>query len=123
MEDQGKVDTAIELLRQILSVEPYDVESRYQLVQLLGIQGKTEQRDQEQSEYIRYRKLQDRLVELNLKASEAPDALEPRKELVQVCRDLGRPELAEMWSRAARFCEMRNSALQQENSPDHIPPK
>ena len=123
MEDQGKVDTAIELLRQILSAEPYDVESRYQLVQLLGIQGKTEQRDQEQSEYIRYRKLQDRLVELNLKASEAPDALEPRKELVQVCRDLGRPELAEMWSRAARFCEMRNSALQQENSPDHIPPK
>lgn len=123
VEDQGKLDIAIELLRQILSVEPYDVESRYQLVQLLGIQGKTEQRDQEQAEYVRYRKLQDRLVELNLKASEAPDALEPRRELVQVCRDLGRLELAEMWSRAARFCEMRNNALQKNGRNDQSPEK
>ena len=123
VEDQGKLDIAIELLRQILSVEPYDVESRYQLVQLLGIQGKTEQRDQEQAEYVRYRKLQDRLVELNLKASEAPDALEPRRELVQVCRDLGRLELAEMWSRAARFCEMRNNALQKSERNDQSPEK
>lgn len=123
VEDQGKLDIAIELLRQILSIEPYDVESRYQLVQLLGIQGKTEQRDQEQAEYVRYRKLQDRLVELNLKASEAPDALEPRRELVQVCRELGRSELAEMWSRAARFCEMRNSALQKNGRNDQSPEK
>lgn len=123
VEDQGKLDIAIELLRQILSVEPFDVESRYQLVQLLGIQGKTDQRDQEQAEYVRYRKLQDRLVELNLKASEAPDALEPRRELVQVCRELGRLELAEMWSRAARFCEMRNNALQKNGRHDQSPEK
>jgi hypothetical protein len=107
LEDAGKTDQAVETLNEILIAEPYDVESRYLLVQLLGSSDRAAERDRQQAEYARYRALQDRLVELNLAASADPDALAPRLELIQVCRDLGRVELAEMWRRAADFCEQR----------------
>lgn len=110
LEDAGMLDEAIAILRQVLSFEPYDVESRYRLVQMLAARGLTEQHAQEQAEYLRYRKLQDRLVELNLKASEDPDAVEPRRELITVCQELGRVRLAEMWARATRLCEQRLQA-------------
>lgn len=112
LEDEGNIEDAVKVLRQILKAEPYDVESRYTLVQLLGVRGLNEQRDREQAEYARYRKLQDRLVELNLEASSHPDAVAPRRELAQVCQELGRTQLAEMWRRAADVCEQR---LRQQN--------
>ena len=107
LEDQGKTDEAIAVLRRILAAEPHDVERRYQFVQLLGIRGLAEEHDREQQEYLRYRSLQDRLVALNLKASAEPDAVAPRQELVEVCRALGRTQLAAMWQRAVTFCEQR----------------
>ena len=116
LEDEGKTDEAIAVLRRILAAEPYDVERRYQFVQLLGIRGLTEERDREQQEYLRYRSLQDRLVALNLKASAEPDAVAPRQELVEVCRALGRTQLAAMWQRAVTFCEQRR---QQRESAAH----
>jgi tetratricopeptide (TPR) repeat protein len=107
LEERGQVDGALTALRQVLAAEPYDVESRYQLVQLLGIRGLIEERDREQREYQRYRGLQDQLVKFNLQASDEPDAVAPRRELVRICQELGRHKLAEMWQRAVAYCEKR----------------
>lgn len=112
LEESGNLPGAIQALKQLLNEEPYDVESRYLLVQLLGSSGQTRERDQQQVEYLRWRKLHDRLIELNLKANEEPDAVAPRRELVSVCRELGRERLAEMWQRSADYCEQRAQARQ-----------
>ena len=107
LEERGQVDGALTALRQVLAAEPYDVESRYQLVQLLGVRGLLEERDREQQEYQRYRALQEQLVKFNLQASDEPDAVAPRRELVRICQELGRHQLAEMWQRAVAYCEKR----------------
>lgn len=119
LEERGQLDEALSALRKVLAAEPYDVEGRYQLVQLLGVRGLDEERDREQQEYLRLRALHDRLVKLNQQASDEPDAVAPRRELVQVCGDLGRPQLAEMWERAVMICEQRQRL---QESADRVTP-
>jgi len=112
LEQRGQLEGALEALEQVLQKEPYDVESRYLFVQLLGSRGRLEERDRQQAEYSRWKALHDRMVELNRTASEQPDAVAPRRELVTVCRELGRERLAEMWQRSAEYCEQRQRAAQ-----------
>lgn len=124
MEDQGQLDEAIEILKKVVQIEPFDVERRYNLVQLLGAQGLISERDQQQLAYQEYRALQDRLVELNSKANESPDSAEIRSELADVCRKLGRTALANMWQRAAELCqrrELRFSSPGPAKIPDNDP--
>ena len=106
-DEVGQGEQAVTLLQKVLATEPFDVDARYQLVQLYGTLGKHSERATEQIEYDRYRALQDRLIELNQQANSDPSAIAPRRELVEVCRKLGRQKLAEMWQRAAEHCARR----------------
>ena len=106
-DEAGQGEQAVTLLQKVLATEPFDVDARYQLVQLYGTLGKHAERAIEQIEYDRYRALQDRLIELNQQANSDPNALAPRRELVGVCRTLGRHKLADMWQRAADHCTRR----------------
>ena len=107
IEEAGQGEQAVELLQKVLATEPFDLAARYQLVQLYGALAKSTERATEQVEYDRYRALQDRLVELNQQANSDPNATAPRRELVEVCRALGRQKLADMWQRAADYCARR----------------
>ncbi len=106
-EETGQGEQAVKLLQKVLATEPFDLDARYQLVQLYGALAKSTERATEQVEYYRYRALQDRLVELNQQANSDPNAIAPRRELVEVCRALGRQKLADMWQRAADYCARR----------------
>lgn len=107
LEEEGRGEVAVKLLRKVLVAESFDLDARYQLVQLYGVLGKNEERAIEQIEYNRYRALQDRLIELNQQASSDPNAVAPRRELVEVCQALGRQKLADMWQQAAEYCARR----------------
>ncbi len=107
VEDAGQGEQAVTLLQKVLAAEPFDLDARYQLMQLLGVLGRGSERAVAQVEYDRYRGLQDRLVKLNQQANSDPTAVAPRRELVEVCRALGRPKLADMWRRAADYCVQR----------------
>ena len=113
-DEVGQGEQAVTLLQKVLATEPFDVDARYQLVQLYGTLGKHAERATEQIEYDRYRALQDRLIELNQQANSDQNAIAPRRELVEVCRTLGRQKLADMWQRAADLCTRRQ---QGEKSP------
>lgn len=112
LEQSGQLEGALLSLEKVLEKEPYDVESRYLFVQLLASRGRLEERERQQLEYNRWKALHDRMVELNRTASEQPDAVAPRRELVTVCRELGRERLAEMWQRSAEYCEQRQRAAE-----------
>lgn len=118
-EEAGQGEQAVKLLRQVLVAEPFDLDARYRLVQLYGTLGKNEERAAEQTEYDRYRALQDRLIELNQQASSDPNAVAPRRELVEVCRALGRQKLADMWRQAAEYCARRQHG---QPTPGSSPP-
>ena len=119
VEEAGAGELAVKLLQQVLVKEPYDLDARYQLLQLYGSLGKNDERATELIEYNRYRALQDRLIKLNQQASLDPNAEAPRRELVEVCQALGRQKLADMWQRAADYCARRQQGrkLQDDSSP------
>ena len=119
IEEAGQGELAVPLLQKVLVEEPFDLDARYQLLQLYGFLGKNEERAAELTEYNRYRALQDRLIELNQQASSDPNATAPRRELVKVCQTLGRQKLAAMWQQAAEFCARRQ---QSQRTPVNSPP-
>ena len=107
LEEAGQGELAVALLQKALATEPFDLDARYQLLQLYGALGKNEERATELTEYNRYRELQNRLISLNQEANSDPNAEAPRRELVKVCQALGRQKLADMWQRAAEYCARR----------------
>ncbi len=117
LEDAGKGEQALKLLKKSLVTEPFNLNARYQLLQLYGVLGKNEERATELTEYNRYRELQSRLVELNQQANADPGAVAPRRELVEVCQALGRQKLADMWRRAAEYCDRRQHPPMTPNAP------
>ncbi|MBC7816152.1 MAG: tetratricopeptide repeat protein [Planctomycetaceae bacterium] len=125
LEEAGQGERAVKLLQQALATEPFDLNARYQLLQLYGALGKNEERATELTEYNRYRELQNRLIELNQQANSDPDAEAPRRELVEVCRALGRQKLADMWQKAAEFCAFRQQGRKPQEAPQpstHLKP-
>lgn len=116
LEDAGQGEQATKLLQRALVTEPFDLDARYQLVQLYGALGRKEDQATELTEYNRFRELQNRLIELNQQANSDPNAEAPRRELVEVCRALGRHKLADMWQKAAEFCTRR----QQSRKPQEV---
>jgi len=107
LRDQDKRADAAEILKRIISAEPFDMESRTFRVQLLDQLGLAEERDQEQAEQARYQGLIEKATEYRKIALAEPDAPAPRWELVQTYRAMGRVQLAERWQRGARYCEAR----------------
>ena len=87
------------------------------ILQLYGVLGKNEERATELTEYNRYRELQSRLVELNQQANADPGAVAPRREWVEACQALGRQNLADMWRRAAEYCDRRQHPPMTPNAP------
>ena len=119
LEEAGQGKQAVKLLQQALVIEPFDLDARYQLVQLYGALGMNVERAAELTDYNRFRELQNRLIELNQQASSDPNAEAPRRELVDVCRELGRQKLADMWQKAAEYCARRQQGqkLQDASQP------
>jgi tetratricopeptide (TPR) repeat protein len=99
----------IEPLQKLLLQTPHDTEIRYQLGMALRQIGKAEQSTAELKKMEASLDLKNRATELFAKANQQTDDPGVRDELVKICIELGQPELAAMWHRAAEALRKRQS--------------
>jgi tetratricopeptide (TPR) repeat protein len=111
--DAGHAGKAIELLQGVLTDDPHDFRARYELAGAFRQGGDEAASEAELARVEASRELYARLAALNQEAIQKPADPGVRDELAQICNELGKPELAEMWSRAAQACRDAGSADQQ----------
>ncbi len=99
--EQSKPAEAIPVLEQLLAADPHDFRSRYQLANALGQLGQTERQKAEMTRTDEARKRFLHFSDLNSQAIGEPRNKAVRRELVKLCQEMGRTELAEMWQVAA----------------------
>lgn len=107
--DTGEPEEAAPLLEQLLGQDPHDAEARYQLAMAYRQLGRTADSRRELERKEASQELRDRLTRLNLQAMDEPRNAEIRDELARVCDELGKPELAAMWRKAAENCRRYQS--------------
>lgn len=103
--DAGDPARAVELLTELLKRQPHHVAARNQLAlaqrqagDLPGFTASMKLKEQSQA-------LFDRLGALNQDVVDHPERTEARRELAEVCRQLGKDSLAAMWDRTAQELE------------------
>ena len=97
---EGKPQAVVESMQRALQADPHDAECRYQLALAYRDLGQPKDHERELAQWQRSRDLMARLTELNLKAIQQPANIGVRKELADVCRALGKHDLAKMWRKA-----------------------
>jgi tetratricopeptide (TPR) repeat protein len=99
--DQRRPAEAAAVLESLLKSDPHDFRSRYRLASAYGQLEDAARQKQELALAEASQSLRARLTELTTKAIEEPRNREVRRELAQVCEQLGKKELARMWKAAA----------------------
>jgi tetratricopeptide (TPR) repeat protein len=97
-------EKAAPLLEEALRADPHDVASRYQLAQAYDRLDRPADAAAQRKRLERSQALLKELTELSREAADRPKDGAVRRRLAEVCRDLDRPALAEMWDRAAAAC-------------------
>jgi tetratricopeptide (TPR) repeat protein len=100
----GETAEAVVLLERALRIDAHDHACRYQLALAYAALG----RPQEAAEQRRLLKQTEELLrqwaDLNQEASANPADSQIRRRLAEVCTELGKPEMAQRWLRAAAAC-------------------
>lgn len=102
---EGRRQAALRRLDRVLELNPYHAESLYQRALILrGLGRDRESRvDLDRSEALKLGLA--RMSSLNDQAASNPQDPEVRYQLGKLCVDLGKPELAASWYRAALACD------------------
>jgi tetratricopeptide (TPR) repeat protein len=98
-------DDALRALRRVVGLFPHDPECRYRLGIFLQQRGDAAGSEAELARWKKENDLVDRLSQLNLQAGSDPHNAELRLQLAEVCDQLEKPELAQMWRDAAAACK------------------
>ena len=97
----SRPEDAADDLDAILAADPHDYEARHLLAQALQQLGRDEDaaaaRQQMQADFALF----ERMTELSRQAIQAPDNPYVRDELAELCEQLGKAELAQVWRNAA----------------------
>ncbi|MFN9719446.1 MAG: tetratricopeptide repeat protein [Planctomycetota bacterium] len=104
LETKGELQEAASKYEAGVRQFPFDEDLHYRFALVLGAMGDSERAATEMAEWKRKDKLKSRLVELNEIASKEPDNADVRFQLAEVCRQMKRTHLAEMWLNAAKAC-------------------
>lgn len=100
--EEGKTDAAIELLETLLKDAPHEYKDRYRLAMAYRRDGNAEESDRQLKQFEASQALYRQLSDLNTQAIQEPHNAEVRRKLADLCRTLGKPELAAVWDQAAR---------------------
>ena len=100
--ESGETEAAIPLLEDLLTRCPHEFRDRYRLAQAYRRLGREKDAERELQAYEESQKLYRSLTDLNAQAIQEPENAAVRRELAALCRQLGRPEMAEVWERAAQ---------------------
>lgn len=101
LEQQGQADAALQLLQDGLQYAPASAELYYRKGLIEKQLGDDAASALTLKQWEHYRDLSAQLTQLNLKAIEEPWNAEVREQLADVCQQLEKPQLAEMWRQAA----------------------
>lgn len=105
--DRGFPDEAIRLLEQSLQRDPHLVRARQGLSRAYQSVGRTSDASLQQDKIAETERSFKELTELTTQAMDKPWDASVRRQLSQVCRQLGKIELARSWAMAAAACEQR----------------
>ena len=92
------------LLEKALHLDAHDCSSRYQLALLYTKQKRQAEADEQFRLLATSQQLFRQLSDLNQQAIERPRDAAVRHRLADVCSQLNKRELAQMWLKAARSC-------------------
>jgi tetratricopeptide (TPR) repeat protein len=101
---RGNEALSISILEKLVADFPDRIESRYQLALALRQVGRNDDAAREMDLWEKQRELADELIQLNLKAVMDSRDAEVRDRLSELCRQLGKTQLADMWHDAAEAC-------------------
>jgi len=101
----GETERAAEWLRQGVQVDPYDHGARTQLAQVLGRMGLVNESKQHSRRAEELQELWARFSDLQIDAINRMTDAQVRYEIGTLARQLGKPELAVVWFRAALAIE------------------
>lgn len=96
-----KPEAATEFLRQALVRDPHELQTRYQLALCYRDRGLLDEYAEEMTRLEMSRKLHEQYTELSRQARQRPSDSQVRDELCEVALQLGKPEIARLWKRAA----------------------
>jgi tetratricopeptide (TPR) repeat protein len=102
--DEGRPEAAAPFLERAVASAPRDPATRHQLANLYRRLGRTADAKEQDRLAERDRERMKRLSELTQLASANPWSPTIRRDLAEVWRELGVPELEKMWLRAAEAC-------------------
>lgn len=102
--DAGEFAAAASLLEKALRQDAHDCPCRYQLAQAYEHLGRRSDAAEQLRRLDQSQRLFRELSDLNQEAISKPTDVAVRRRLADVCVKLGKPELAEMWLRAAAAC-------------------
>lgn len=117
----GEVERAAELLRKGTEVDPFDHGARTQLAQVLGRLGLEEESAKHSQRAEELQELWQRFSDLQIDAINERTNAQIRYEIGQLASQLGRPELANSWYKAALAIDPNmtaaSNALQEQSKP------
>jgi Flp pilus assembly protein TadD len=106
----GHPAEALEHLDRAVAADPYRPETIYQRGVVLRRLGRTEEARRDMARADELNKGLAEMSELNRQAERAPHDADVRYRLGRLCVELGKPELAASWYRAALACDPRHAA-------------
>ena len=106
--DENRWEEAVQTAQDYLESRPHDADVRYTLAQALARQNLTSDYEREIAKYQKTHDLKLKWVKLNQDAM--ADTRDPviREQLADVCEQLGKKDLAQMWRKAAEHCREAN---------------
>ena len=107
---------AIQQLKRILQVSPYESPGWYQLARAQQMLGAREQSEDAMKSFEASQALHQQFGELQSKVRANPEDIVAREQMVELALKLGKPEVAEFWRRAAIAWRNRGS-----NSSEQTP--
>jgi Flp pilus assembly protein TadD len=100
----AEADQAVRLLERAVRADPYNHRWRYQLALAYGHVGRKTDAAEQGRRAKEIERDMDKLTALSKEAMAKPWVPEVRSRLAEVCRKLGKHQLAVMWDRAADAC-------------------
>ena len=108
----GHPELALERLNRAIKAEPYRAQAIYQRSVVLRLLGRDEAALADNARAETLNKGVAEMSALNQEAERAPHDANVRYRLGRLCIDLGKPELAASWYRAALACDPKHAGAQ-----------
>jgi tetratricopeptide (TPR) repeat protein len=105
----GRVAEALEWLDRAVAADPYRPEAIYQRGVVLRRLGRAEEARRDLARADELNKGIAEMSALNQQAERAPHDADVRWRLGRLCADLGKPDLAASWYRAALACDPKHT--------------